>query len=284
MQLVLSTQQWLGGILTAVVALFVYAAGVRSSRASQRYEQLNNASVRLSEAAVRLASAVSATEHAEPNTPDEADATPPAVKEKQDDTVARLRTLHEQVRAAATAVSLSTRSRQVRLLNAVIVRTSWQMRHHASHPDEPPERLPWWRFEVEHPHPAARRCPACPIGVRPPVAIMSEATRHARTVRRMNKLIDEFQFAVATEVTRSPYSLGQGGRRLLAWALDWSPRDRPERPARTPPPRALRAWWEQLPDLLRQRGVPRREELDQWLHHYGFVAIDDPKPDRLIQP
>lgn len=276
MQLVLSSQQWFGAILAALVAIVVYAAGVRSSRASQRYEQLNEASVQLSEAAIRVASAVSA---AEPMTG------PVALfraGRNRARTASELRALHEQVRVAASAVALSTRSRQVRLLSAVVLRTSWQMRHHATHPDEPREHLPWWWFEVEHPHPGARRCPACPLGVRPPVTIMSEQTRRAATVRLMTVLVDEFQFAVATEVARPPFSFG--GRRLLAWVLDRSPRRRSRRPARSTRARAVRAWLRQVPDILRQRGVPRRDELDEWLRHYGFPAIDDPKPDRLVRP
>lgn len=266
MQLVLSNQQWLGGILAAAVALVVYAAGVRSSRASQRYEKLTDAGVRLSEAAVRLASRVSAAETAERPAQDPGGTDP-------------LRPLHEEVRAAAAAVSFATRSRQVRLLSAVIVRTSWQMRHQASHPDEPRERWPWWRFEAERPHPDARRCPGCPVGVRPPVAIMAARARGATTVRLMNQLLDELQFAVATEVARSPYSLGQGARRLLAWILDRTPgHRRAHRPRTVSRRESLLAWWEQLPDLLRHRGVPRRDELDEWLRHYGFLGFGDPKP------
>ncbi|MBD7918117.1 hypothetical protein H9657_07475 [Cellulomonas sp. Sa3CUA2] len=268
----LTDQQWLSAVIAASVALTVYVLGVRSTARGRRFEELSRATVRLNDAAIALASEVSRLE---------GDRAAPA------DT----RDLHREVRAAAAAVQLATQRRDILLRSSIVVRTAWQMRRAVQHPDDDVSRWPWWRFAPDPTHADGARCASCPSGVRPPAALLSARIRTDPTVRRMNRLLDDLNRSVAGEVARAPFTPGDTSRHVVARLLQpsgrWRPGARAGGAGAAPPAVrgvAWRRWWRELPDRIRHRGAPDRDQLDEWLRHYGCLSVEDPKPSSGAVP
>ncbi|MBO3086812.1 hypothetical protein [Cellulomonas dongxiuzhuiae] len=262
----LTDQQWLSAVIAASVALTVYVLGVRSTARGKRFEELSRAALRLNDAAIALASEVSRLEG------------DPAASE---DT----RGLHREVRAAAAAVQLATQRRDILLRSSIVVRTAWQMRRAVQHPDDDVSRWPWWRFDPDTAHAGGARCASCPSGVRPPAGLLSARIRTDPTVRRMNRLLDDLNRSVATEVARAPFTPGDTARYVVARLLQPGGRRRPGARGGGDAPSApagrgvaWRRWWRELPDRIRHRGAPDRDQLDEWLRHYGCLSVEDAKP------